>query len=155
MKKEWIAGYTQERVIRLYQRQGGLCGYCGTPKMFLRSEVSKKFYQGNKHLVATFDHVVPDCRGGKVEMSNGVCACSRCNTLKSDLSLDEFFEQYDALFQKLIEKPARVAAKRKEMVRKNGYILAWLADKLGETVEDLFLEHVYTTDEIAKLEKAA
>jgi len=155
MNKEWTAGYTQERVIRLYQRQNGLCGYCGTPNMFLRGEVSKKFFQGNKNLVATFDHIIPDCEGGKVTMANGVCACSRCNTLKSDLSLEEFFEQYDVLYQRLIEKPMRVAAKRKAMVRKNGYIIAWLAAQLGETVEDLFLKHVYTQDEILELEKAA
>jgi len=148
MRKEWIAGYTQERVIRLYQRQNGLCGYCGTPDMFLRSEVSKGFYIAHRPLMATFDHVVPDCQGGKVTMENGVCACSRCNTLKADLSLEEFFEHYDELLQNLLEKPARDAAKKKANLIKNGFIVARYAMQIGKTVDDLIQEYVYndTTD---------
>lgn len=145
MKKKWQTGQVQKKVIKMYHAQNGLCGYCGTPNMFLRADVSKKFFQSNKHLRATFDHIVARTQGGTFAFSNGVCVCSRCNTIKANLSLEEFFEQYDELYQKLIEKPQRIAARRRLVKRKNGYIIAWFAKLLNKTVEDMFLEHVYDT----------
>jgi len=155
MNKEWSPGFVQKKVKVMYHLQNGLCGLCGTPNMFLRAEVSASYYKSFKHFAATFDHILAKSHGGTLAYSNGVCACNRCNTIKGDLSIEEFFEQYDVLFKRLIERPQRIAARRLAMVKKNGYIIAWLAAQLGETVEDLFLKHVYTQDEILEMEKAA
>ena len=38
----------------------------------------------------TLDHVLPKSRGGDSSPSNLVTCCKNCNTLKSDLSLEEF-----------------------------------------------------------------
>src|SRR5208282_5450761 len=37
----------------------------------------------------TFDHVIPQCRGGQSTWENLVLACARCNNYKSDMSLAE------------------------------------------------------------------
>lgn len=130
-------------VAKMYHAQTGTCGYCGTPKIFLRKNVTKHYRLANKQYLATFDHVVPDSKGGRYELKNGVCACQRCNTLKGDLSVEEFFERYDELLQHLLEKPARDAAKKEMNQKKSGYIIARFAEQIGKTVEDLFLETVY------------
>jgi len=140
---KWVAGFVQKKVARMYYLQNGLCGYCGTPDMFLRAEVSTRHYKSYRHLMATFDHIIPKKHGGTLAYLNGVCACQRCNTLKSDLSAEAFLEQYDELHQRLIEKPQRVAAKRFAMRQKNSYMVAWLAMKLGKTVEDLCSKSMY------------
>lgn len=49
----------------LYQRDQGLCAYCGK--------------RGN-----TVDHVVPQSRGGTSTWDNTVLACGPCNTRKRD-----------------------------------------------------------------------
>lgn len=49
------------------------CAYCGLP--------------GN-----TGDHVLPLSRGGRSELRNVVCACSRCNTSKGARTLSEWVE---------------------------------------------------------------
>ena len=141
--KQRAVGIIGRKVIRMYFEQNGLCGYCGTDKMFLRHTVPKKFYQGNRHLVATFDHIVAKAKGGTYKYTNGVCACARCNTIKADMSVEEFFEKYDELHQRLVERPQRIAAQRQKNLKKNGYIVAWFAQQIGETVEDIFLEYVY------------
>ena len=133
------------KVVRMYHAQGGRCGYCGTPDMYLRKEVTKGYHQSHRHLMATFDHVVARSNGGTYAYENGVCACSRCNTLKADLPIEEFFEQYDELYERLIKKPQRIAAKRKRNFLKNGFIIARYAERIGKTVEELFLEYVYNT----------
>jgi 5-methylcytosine-specific restriction endonuclease McrA len=51
----------------VYARDQGRCQYCG--KKLLRRE-------------ATFDHVVPRCRGGRTTWENTVIACLVCNQRK-------------------------------------------------------------------------
>lgn len=131
-------------VKTMYDAQNGKCGYCGTPDMYLRAEVSKQYRISHKHTMATFEHVKLASLGGKYELDNGVCVCRQCNTLRKDYSLEYFFEHYDELYEKLIAKPERVAAKRKLNCRKNGYMIAWFAKQIGHTVDDVFL--CYTPD---------
>jgi hypothetical protein len=38
----------------------------------------------------TLDHVIPKSKGGSNWQCNLVACCKRCNTLKSDLSVEEF-----------------------------------------------------------------
>ncbi len=55
----------------IFKRDGGLCQYCGT----------------NRDL--TLDHVVPRSKGGKSTWTNLVTACKKCNSKKSDFSLEK------------------------------------------------------------------
>lgn len=142
MRKQWP--HVPTLVKTMFDAQGGLCGYCGTPDMFIRAEVSKKYFISHRRLQATFEHIVLDSEGGKYELDNGVCICAECNTLRSNMPLEEFFDNYDALLQQLKDKPLRVAAKRKLNNRKNGYMIAWFAKHTGTTVDDIFL--IYTPD---------
>lgn len=55
----------------IFKRDGGQCQYCGTSKDL------------------TIDHVIPRSKGGKSTWTNLVTACKRCNSKKSDYSLDK------------------------------------------------------------------
>ncbi|WP_436516786.1 HNH endonuclease [Ekhidna sp. To15] len=55
----------------IFKRDGGRCQYCGT----------------NKEL--TIDHVVPRSKGGKSTWTNLVTACKKCNSRKSDFTLEK------------------------------------------------------------------
>lgn len=56
----------------VYLRDEGRCGYCSRP--ISRREL-------------TFDHVVPQCRGGRSDWLNLAASCSPCNARKGDKSL--------------------------------------------------------------------
>jgi 5-methylcytosine-specific restriction endonuclease McrA len=58
----------------VYRRDGFACQYCGA-----RPGLSR----------LTFDHVIPRSRGGRTEWTNIVTACSDCNTLKADRTLEQ------------------------------------------------------------------
>ena len=49
----------------IMRRDGRVCTYCGKP--------------GN-----TIDHIIPISYGGLTTLSNGVCACRKCNNNKRD-----------------------------------------------------------------------
>lgn len=42
----------------------------------------------------TIDHLIPKSKGGLDTPKNCVCACKKCNQLKSDLTLKEFLEKH-------------------------------------------------------------
>lgn len=65
---------------RLLNEQDGRCAYCNDPMTMTT---------GRQDTV-TLDHATPTARGGRTEMSNLVGACSRCNNLKGDMTVDEF-----------------------------------------------------------------
>ncbi len=58
----------------VYERDHGICGYCGKPMALA---------------AATLDHIVPQSQGGPTTWENLVLACRRCNTKKADRSLKE------------------------------------------------------------------
>lgn len=60
--------------IGVYLRARGSCAYCGT-SLTLGS--------------LTFDHVIPQSKGGKTTWLNCVSACSPCNSRKSNKSLKD------------------------------------------------------------------
>jgi hypothetical protein len=62
---------TRENV---YRRDNYECVYCGC---------------GNVKTL-TLDHVIPQSKGGKDSWDNLVTACKRCNSEKSDLTLEEY-----------------------------------------------------------------
>lgn len=53
----------------IYERDHGVCQYCGKPVSF------KAF---------TFDHVIPKSRGGLTTWNNIVCSCLTCNAHKAN-----------------------------------------------------------------------
>lgn len=55
----------------IFKRDGGKCQYCGTSHEL------------------TIDHVVPRSKGGKSTWTNLVTACKKCNSRKSDFSLEK------------------------------------------------------------------
>ena len=55
----------------IFKRDDGKCQYCGTTKDL------------------TIDHIIPRSKGGKSTWTNLVTACKRCNSRKSDYSLDK------------------------------------------------------------------
>ncbi len=55
----------------IFKRDGGRCQYCGTGKDL------------------TIDHVVPRSKGGKSTWTNLVTACKKCNSRKSDYTLEK------------------------------------------------------------------
>ena len=68
--------------FNVFKRDEGKCQYCGT----------------NRDL--TIDHVIPQSKGGKSTWTNLVTACKKCNSLKSDYSLNK-------VGMKLIKKPVK------------------------------------------------
>ena len=56
----------------IYMRDGFKCVYCGSKKNL------------------TWDHIVPECRGGRTNWLNLVTSCKECNNQKDDLSVEEF-----------------------------------------------------------------
>jgi 5-methylcytosine-specific restriction endonuclease McrA len=58
----------------IFIRDEGRCAYC--PERLRLSDF-------------TFDHVVPQCKGGVTEWENIVCACQPCNTRKGSKSVRE------------------------------------------------------------------
>lgn len=72
-----------ERIIRLSERYDRQCQYCGVFTNF----------DGNPDHVPTADHIVSRARGGTDEWENLTLACHKCNSLKGDMTVDEFVEK--------------------------------------------------------------
>ena len=68
---------------RIYKRDNYECVYCGC----------------DNRKTLTLDHVIPQSKGGKDAWDNLVTACKRCNSEKSNLTVDEY--------GKAIPKPSR------------------------------------------------
>jgi 5-methylcytosine-specific restriction endonuclease McrA len=66
--------------IKIWDRCGGVCHYCGDPMMRMPNE-RKSF---------TLDHVVPRSRGGSNLLNNLVGSCAECNQDKGSLTGEEY-----------------------------------------------------------------
>lgn len=60
---------------RIYDRQNGLCAYCGQ-------------HRNIKYM--TVDHIIPLSKGGTDEIDNLQCTCKLCNRLKDNMLPSEF-----------------------------------------------------------------
>lgn len=89
MVNEKVAYVVHERLIRKYfdretfrklifKRFGKECFYCG-------------------EFADTIDHMIPRSYGGLSSFSNCVPACSKCNSAKDNLTLDEFLFYFDPI----------------------------------------------------------
>lgn len=66
---------------RVYRRAGGLCYWCGTLTHYQHDGCDTCFEA---------DHYYPYSLGGPTTAKNLVCACRRCNRMKSDDMPDVF-----------------------------------------------------------------
>ena len=73
---------------KIYQKTNGLCFYCGTPiyPVYIPS-AGRELWAGFQR-----DHIIPRSQGGTNDIENIVPACTRCNGLKCDLSIEGFRE---------------------------------------------------------------
>lgn len=70
-----LSGVKKVRVIMgMYERQGGLCVYCGRTMLLDAPQKSK--------LRATIDHRVPLHAGGTWAKANLLLSCRKCNSYK-------------------------------------------------------------------------
>lgn len=67
---------------RLWQRQKGLCYWCGCKTLLPQSGKAEK-----THRTATIDHVIPRAKGGSNQPDNCVMACDACNSMRNELDL--------------------------------------------------------------------
>ncbi len=128
-----------------YHKQNGRCYYCDTDKMFLRADVSKHFYNTNRHLRATFDHIKLASKGGTYARHNGVCACAWCNNLRGTMDQEEFIRRFDEIKEngpKPGDRKKRESAKRILMKWMNSFLIARFAMQSDLTVQNLFDEYV-------------
>lgn len=68
--------FTSKERSEIYIRDKGKCGICG------------KFIPLNEF---TIDHIVPISKGGTYDYDNLQCCCFKCNQLKSNEMLDDFY----------------------------------------------------------------
>lgn len=94
MNQASVLGSGEKARIRrsLIRRDGTLCYYCQVEMILpvegrftgitLELEVDP--------LLATIDHKIPRCRGGRKTLDNLVLCCNRCNKLKGHMTEEEF-----------------------------------------------------------------
>lgn len=74
----------QQRMVEVRLRDGDNCYLCGVQLTF----------QSNSIHQACLDHKVPKSKGGPGEIWNLGLTCRRCNSLKSNMSIEEFHTKY-------------------------------------------------------------
>lgn len=79
--------YTPLNRQNVYKRDGFQCAYCGSKQDL------------------TWDHIVPECEGGKYTWTNLVTCCKNCNNQKDRMSVEEFCQIKDCA----IPKPVSLA----------------------------------------------
>lgn len=75
----------KDKLRGLVRLQGWRCYYCGL-RIGLEAQASNPMPDD----LATLDHAIPTSRGGTNSIMNLVAACYRCNSDKSDMTLQEF-----------------------------------------------------------------
>lgn len=96
--------FRKELRISILVRDGGGCYYCGCPK------------------ATTLDHLLPVSKGGRYNLANLVVACSKCNSLKSNMTEQEFYEW-------LVSSDPSAARRRHRNGRKVKTIMSHLRQK--------------------------
>lgn len=74
---------------RIYDRQNGLCAYCGQ-------------HRNIKYM--TVDHIISLSKGGTDSLDNLQCTCKKCNGLKGNMLPSEFTE----FIRKMLENSIRI-----------------------------------------------
>lgn len=76
--------YLRRRKVAIFETFGGCCGYCGR-------ELSLNYDDESR--LATLDHHVPRCHGGRGLVSNLWLACLDCNRRKRDMLPSEWYRE--------------------------------------------------------------
>jgi len=76
--------FTQLNHQNIYKRDNYKCVYCGSSKDL------------------TWDHIVPECRGGKTSWTNLVTCCRKCNNDKDDMNVEDFCSMKNIIVPKPI-----------------------------------------------------
>ena len=84
----------QSLIARLHKKQDGRCCYCQT-LLILEAE------EGLRQ--PTLDHLKPRSKGGSNNIKNLAMACSTCNGLKGDMSVNDFLNRYPFLVKTTME----------------------------------------------------
>jgi len=156
----------RNNVSKLFDEQDGKCFYCDV-EMLWTPIVDGKYRKEYTELQATFDHVKVKSKGGTYAKDNGVCACWKCNTMRSDLPQDVFIKHRAFLTEqwkmgnrtpsirpdgelicislKRFKRFKKNEKKRARNSKKAGFIIARYAMQIGKTVEDLFHENIYNS----------
>jgi hypothetical protein len=103
MVEEGMAGIVHETLIhKLYDKQtfrdmvlnrdNYQCCYCGE--------------YGD-----TIDHIIPKSKGGLSTFNNVICSCIKCNTIKDDLTLEEFLYYVEPISNQLLNKAKPINSK--------------------------------------------
>lgn len=79
--------FSVEQRRQIYDRDGGLCQYCGVLTHFA---VECPGGEDGDDACFEADHVVPWSKGGLTTLDNAVTACRRHNRMKSDRSVEDF-----------------------------------------------------------------
>lgn len=74
--------YRCRKKMRLLMGQGGKCFYCG---------------RAINLIGATFDHIVPKCKGGTLRLSNTCIACRSCNQAKGAMPQADYLKSIGRL----------------------------------------------------------
>lgn len=158
-------GVNNSTTRALFDEQDGKCFYCDVEMLWtpVKDGVFKREYFA---LQATFDHVKLKSEGGSNAKENGVCACWKCNTMRSNLPQDVFIKHFDFLTEQwelgnrtprimnytgelvCISKPKfkrliKNHKKRQRNIEMICFLIAHTATQIGETVEDFFHSSVY------------
>jgi len=79
-KRKWVSLTILRE--RAFERQGGLCHWCGRPMIYHgRGALPRPW---NNPRTCTADHLIRKADGGKSVASNIVAACSECNSRRHD-----------------------------------------------------------------------
>lgn len=76
-----MSSISQEKRIRIFERSGGVCSYCG-------DEITLNGFH--------VEHMLPQSRGGSNDDDNLVASCRRCNMAKSSQTPLEWVETLHA-----------------------------------------------------------
>lgn len=78
-----LSGAKKERLkLKLFEKQEGLCAYCGRP---MRLDVVQ-----NSKMRATLDHIIPLFAGGTWAKTNLILSCRKCNNYKGCAIIPEW-----------------------------------------------------------------
>lgn len=119
--KKMERNFNYPSLKNLLIRDNFTCQYCGKKLTFKN---------------ATKDHLIPLSKGGKNTIDNVVSSCKECNSLKANLSLEEFEKRYN---RKLMQRPRFLTEEEKIKVIfkffKNKEKKQWLKCLKNEGIE--------------------
>jgi 5-methylcytosine-specific restriction endonuclease McrA len=136
LKEWWYSKFTmsrRKRLVKLFNRQNGLCVFCGCQTWLAVEGVKKQKPPSGKKLkqMATVDHKIPQSQGGTDRMSNLAMACSLCNNDRQTTPFEEFLEvrsdpqKWYERNKKLNDHYQANAVVRKEKSAERAHALMW------------------------------